>query len=369
MTDTIFADVSYFQAKVDDSYPYKVLSIRSNDGTFRDSNFLHNYQWCVNACENGRMTFFIVYFYWRVGSGDVDTHIDMVTRAGGPHPKMVSMIDLESGGNPSGDQSNELNGEFNRLVGWLGHPLRVISYANTGDYGMWRNHPASLRWVGAGYGRDPHLPNQIAHQYTDGNGYGGGLPEGAPPFGNCDMNTANGLDSVQFAAACGVGGPVSNAIDEQYKIAAWLGKRLSAELPTPDGRGRFSQFENGYIYWTPETGARPIPAHLFETWAAFGYEAGSLGYPTQYHSVLKDGDVQAFEHGVLYRKYGQPGFFVTGVIGDKFRRTGYEGGSLGWPTSNEVHKGGLVFQTFEKGTVAWSPDSTVLLKPGQDPFL
>jgi len=205
MSDTLFADVSYFQAPVDDSYPYQVLSIRSNDGTFRDSNFHHNYQWCVNACKTGRLAFFIVYFYWRTGPGDVNTHLDMVAKEGGPNVNMVTMIDLESGGNPTGDQSNELNGEYDRLAHWLGDSRRVIAYANAGDYSMWRNHPAGLRWVGAGYGQNPNLPNQIAHQYTDGRGFGHGLPEGAPPFGNCDMNSANGLDPRQFAAACGVG--------------------------------------------------------------------------------------------------------------------------------------------------------------------
>src|ERR1700754_1952386 len=104
MTDTVFADVSEWQTAVDDSYPYRVLSIRSNDGTYRDNKFYQNYQWCLRAVDSGRLAFFIVYFFWRLGSGDVDTHIDMVTRAGGPHPKMVSMIDLESGnGNPVGN--------------------------------------------------------------------------------------------------------------------------------------------------------------------------------------------------------------------------------------------------------------------------
>lgn len=171
------------------------------------------------------------------------------------------------------------------------------------------------------------------------------------------------------------GGVVVNAIDEQYKASPWLGKRLSPELPTPDGRGRFSAFENGHIYWTPEYGARPIPAHLFETWAELGFETGPLGYPTDYHGVLTDGDVQAFEHGVLYRKYGKPGFYVTGAIGEKYRKLGWEMGALGWPVSNEIKKmgatqPGLVYQNFEKGTLAWAPDSTVALRvPTDYPFL
>src|SRR5262245_2723974 len=65
MTDTLFADVSTFQAPVDDDYPYEVLSFRSNDGTFRDDHFAHNYRWATAAADSGRLACFIVYFYWR----------------------------------------------------------------------------------------------------------------------------------------------------------------------------------------------------------------------------------------------------------------------------------------------------------------
>ena len=51
---------------------------------------------------------------------------------------------------------------------------------------------------------NPPYPGKVAHQYTDGQGYGGGLPEGCPPFGNCDMNSADGLTPQQFASACGI---------------------------------------------------------------------------------------------------------------------------------------------------------------------
>jgi hypothetical protein len=205
VTDTLFADVSEFQSPVDDSYPYRVLSIRSNDGTYQDHHFTQNYQWCVNAVESGKLEFFIVYYYWRPNETGVITHMNMVNAAGGPHPRMVSMIDLESGGNPGGDQSGAVNDEYQQLAAWLGNPLRVIGYANTGDFNnMWPNRPQGLRVIGAGYGQNPNLPGQIAHQYTDGTGYGGGLPEGCSPFGDCDMNSADGLDPTAFATACGL---------------------------------------------------------------------------------------------------------------------------------------------------------------------
>ncbi|MRH88064.1 hypothetical protein GFY24_11525 [Nocardia sp. SYP-A9097] len=206
MTDTLFADVSAFQASVDDDYPYQVLSFRSNDGTYRDSQFAHNYQWATAAADSGRLACFIVYFYWRPNWQEtVQTCIDMVTEAGGPHPRMSVMVDVERGGNPSGDQSEGVNRAYWAVADWLGDPRRVIGYANAGDFAtMWPTRPDGLRVIAAGYGRDPRLPGQVAHQYTDGQGWGGGLPEGCAPFGSCDMNSADGLSPDEFAAACGI---------------------------------------------------------------------------------------------------------------------------------------------------------------------
>jgi hypothetical protein len=121
---------------VNDSYPYPVLCIRSNDGTHRDRRWVNNYDWCLRNADSGRLTFFIVYFVWRTNwQAAVDTFKDQVRT---PHPKMAVMLDV------------------------------------------------------------------VAHQYTDGQGYGGGLPEGASPFGRCDMNSADGLTAEEFARACGI---------------------------------------------------------------------------------------------------------------------------------------------------------------------
>jgi hypothetical protein len=81
----------------------------------------------------------------------------------------------------------------------------VIGYGNAGDLNkLWPHRPPGIRLVIAAYGRNPPYPGKIAHQYTDGSGFGGGLPEGAPPFGRCDMNSADGLAAEEYARACGI---------------------------------------------------------------------------------------------------------------------------------------------------------------------
>lgn len=160
--------------------------------------------------------------------------------------------------------------------------------------------------------------------------------------------------------------PLVNMIDEQAKVTPWLGARVTVgENTCPDGRGRWVQFEHGYIYWTPTTGARPIPTNLFEAWAELGWERGPLGYPVAYHTVLPIsgevtiGDVQAFEHGVLYRRHGQPGYWVHGAIGARWAREGYENSRWGWPISNETAFEGGAVQDFEYGRITWSADGTL----------
>ena len=171
--------------------------------------------------------------------------------------------------------------------------------------------------------------------------------------------------------------PPVNEIDREADIAAaWIGARLTdGEHQCPDGRGRFAAFDNGHIYWTPDTGAVAIPAHIFDTYAETGWEAGPLGYPIARHTVLptdsaeKVGDVQAFENGTIYRRYGEPGHYVTGVIGARWAHDGFENGPLGWPTSNEQPHGadgeGRI-QHFQHGALVWHPSGAVEKRNSHD---
>lgn len=202
--DTLFADVSEWQVGVNDSYPYRVMSIRANDGTYRDKQWANNHAWCRRACDDGRLEFFIVYFVWRPNWQDaVNT---LKSQVGDPHPRMVVMIDVESWeGQIGGDQSAGINAAHDQIAAWLGDPRRVIGYGNVGDLNrLWPAKPPGIRLVVAGYGNNPSYPGKIAHQYTNGEGYGGGLPEGAPPFGKCDMNSADGLTPSAFARELGL---------------------------------------------------------------------------------------------------------------------------------------------------------------------
>lgn len=365
MADVIYPDVSEFQNPVDDSFTGQFIVIRSNDGTYQDHKFAQNYQWCVNATNSGKIVGFGVYAYWRTNwQATGQTMIDMVNAQGGPHPKMAAMIDLESGGNPGGDQSDGVNKMYWQLAQWLGNPLRVFGYANSGDFfSMWQTRPSGLRVVGAGYGSNPNLPGQIAHQYTDGTyGAGQGLPMGAAPFGNCDMNSADGLDANTLAQALGLApsAPPPNAIDDYAKANAWLGARVTVgEATCPDGVGRYAQFADGYCYWSPTTGAHGIPANIFAKWATLGYEAGILGYPSLEATTLPQGNCQAFQGGLIYQETGKNAAAVHGAIGNAWSNAGFEKSPMGWPVSDETAVGTYRAQEFDNGTMYWDPSGVV----------
>ncbi|UZF57719.1 hypothetical protein LH935_06955 [Gordonia polyisoprenivorans] len=221
---TLWADVSEWQTGITDAYPHRMVCIRSNDGTYRDKKWANNYGWCKAAADDGRLDCFIVYMVYRTNwQQTFDTFKAMV---GTPHPKMIAMVDVESwGGQIGGNQSAGINGLIAYLGTFLGDQRRVIAYGNRGDLeSLWPSKPNSTRLIVAGYSSSkPNYPNQIGWQYTDGSGYGpSGWPQGAPPFGTCDMNYTD-LSTTDFAAQCGVTKGFLMTLNEAEQKTVWTG--------------------------------------------------------------------------------------------------------------------------------------------------
>jgi len=163
--------------------------------------------------------------------------------------------------------------------------------------------------------------------------------------------------------------PPPGAIDVKEAETPWLGARLTPqEQRTADGVGRFVRYENGYIYWHPSTGAHPIPTSLFGKYAELGWEAGQLGYPINDHTALRDpagrvwGEVQGFQYGALYHRNGRPVHHLHGEIRERWNRSGFENGPLGWATSDEIPFDTGAYQEFEHGRVYWTPQQTLAMR-------
>ncbi|MFB7878552.1 LGFP repeat-containing protein [Nocardia sp. NPDC056064] len=134
----------------------------------------------------------------------------------------------------------------------------------------------------------------------------------------------------------------------------------SNEIQQPDGIGAHSVFTNGPIFWSPWGGAHPVVNHFYAAWQRNGWEGGVLGYPTSDEIVNPDGigRRQYFDGGTIYWKLNEA-YFVGGAIRDKWGETGWEGGWLGYPTSDEnvLPDGQGRMNKFEHGRIYWSPST------------
>lgn len=199
MPDTLWSDISEFQVPVTNAYPYQVLAIRSNDGSYHDKHFEQNWTWAMGALANGKLAALIVYYFWRPDGSGATTHMNIV----GPmtHTRVATMIDVESGSGVSTDHSNEINNEYNNLVKWHGGDERkVIGYGNVYDLNsIWPRRPAGIKLIIAAYGSNPSFPGKWAHQYMDNHD--------TPPFGPSDFNSADGLSLDQVLKDLGMPAP------------------------------------------------------------------------------------------------------------------------------------------------------------------
>jgi hypothetical protein len=95
-------------------------------------------------------------------------------------------------------------------------------------------------------------------------------------------------------------------IDRKYQelggAGGFLGQPRGPEKNTPDGRGPYTHFEGGSIYWTPETGAHEVHGAIRNKWADMGWERSFLGYPTTDEKQTPDGRgrYSRFEGGTIY---------------------------------------------------------------------
>ncbi|MHA4848759.1 hypothetical protein L1080_004325 [Rhodococcus sp. MSC1_016] len=181
---TYWADVSQYQRVVDDTYPHRVFSFRTNSGDKLDTNAAANLAWGLRALDEGRIDVLIPYYFFRPGQANCDLWRQVVTVDGKIDPRIVCMVDVEGDrGTVYGDHSAELNAEVSRVQGWLGG-RRVIGYLNPmADPRLWLTRPG-IPLVVPHYNSTPgqsyDFLNRFAHQYSD--------RVLCAPFGPCDAN-------------------------------------------------------------------------------------------------------------------------------------------------------------------------------------
>jgi hypothetical protein len=234
----VACDVSYFQPRVDDSYPHRWLILRACDGDFEDPNAAYNLAWCKRRATAGALDGWTLYAVYRPGK--VAASLAILDRLGlaGAHV----MVDVESWqGQISGDHSADIASFVQQLaarVGWG----RVWAYANRGDFAsIFPRRDPRVGLVVASYGgsrpANPGPGPMVGWQYTDGQYQVPGLPSSSPPFGPCDHNelyvTATAAAAASVAPVSSLGVDVYELIrDEQggvYQVTALVFRHVPNE--------------------------------------------------------------------------------------------------------------------------------------------
>jgi uncharacterized protein with LGFP repeats len=159
------------------------------------------------------------------------------------------------------------------------------------------------------------------------------------------------------AGAHVVFGAIAAAWAQQGREGGFLGYPTTDEIVLTRGGGRYQLFQGGAVYWSSATGAHIVFGAIAATWAQQGWEGGFLGYPTTNEIVLaRGGRYQGFQGGTIYWSPTTGAHIVFGAIAATWGQAGWENGYLGYPTTNEIPlaRGGR-YQGFQGGTIYWSP--------------
>lgn len=139
-----------------------------------------------------------------------------------------------------------------------------------------------------------------------------------------------------------------------------LGFPLIDEQKTPDGVGRFSHFQRGSIYWTPETGAHEVHGAIREKWKSLGWEKSFLGYPLTGQLATPNGLGQYvhFQRGSIYWSPQTGAHEVHGAIRELWKSMGWEQSYLGFPLTDELSlpDGEGRCSSFQGGAICWEPE-------------
>ena len=198
------------------------------------------------------------------------------------------------------------------------------------------------RWTSLGGPNSP-LGVPVAPQYP--------TPDGgwAQPFSNGRMHWFFGV------RAHAVVGAISRTYDSLGGGPGVLGYPVTDEMRTARKDGYFTAFQNGAIFYSNATGAHAVIGDIAQAWERTGNETGPLGYPSTDRVPTTDGTghFTAFQNGAIFTSPATGAHAVVGDVARTWERTGNETGPLGWPTvdSRPTGRGDGSFTTFQRGAI------------------
>ncbi|MCO4263776.1 lysozyme M1 [Pseudarthrobacter sp. MDT3-26] len=180
---------------------------------------------------------------------------------------------------------------------------------------------------------------------------------------SCTQSFVGGV--VAWTGASGAW-PIFMGMADSWKSARSqsvpIGFPIGTEVCGIRGGGCFQLFQGGTLLFSPATGAFPVTGRTLDYWQKTGFENGSLGYPTSFAvcNLPDSGCLQSFEHGtVTYSAATSIQTVTAGAMRDGWNAYDSVTGSLGYPTSPKYC--GLAndgcFQMFAKGALMYSPST------------
>jgi uncharacterized protein with LGFP repeats len=176
--------------------------------------------------------------------------------------------------------------------------------------------------------------------------------------------------SIYWSGATGAH-EVHGAIYDKWASLGWetfFGYPITDEVRAPDGVGRINHFQiNGSIYWTPTTGAREVHGYIREEWKSLNWEHSFLGYPISDESTTPDGvgRYNQFQGGTIYWTPNTGAHEVHGPIFAKWKSMGWETSYLAYPISD---MDGNNVQQFQRGTIQMSSSGVAVDIPATKTF-
>jgi uncharacterized protein with LGFP repeats len=189
-----------------------------------------------------------------------------------------------------------------------------------------------------------------------------GRPGGSSTFTSIGELSAYNSSSGGTGSGFTVGGAIATEYNSLGGSSGFLGQPTTNETATGDGTGRYNNFQNdGSIYWTPSTGAHEVHGAIRDEWASIGLQASPVGYPTGDQTVTADGvgRFNNFQNGVIYWTPATGAHEIQGVILNKWIALSRESGVLGYPTSDELADPVGRRSNFQNGYVVWNSSTGV----------
>ncbi|CEA08356.1 LGFP repeat [Arthrobacter saudimassiliensis] len=149
-------------------------------------------------------------------------------------------------------------------------------------------------------------------------------------------------------------GAIGNSYFHNGGPAGSLGIPSGSEQNLGNG-GVSQQFTGGTVYWTSDTGAWISKGAIRTAYASLRYHSGRLGYPTSNEYGSGRGVLQNYQGGWIAWSSTTGAHPFYGAIGNTYMSTGGPGGRLGLPTGAEETTGGRTVQTYEHGSISWTP--------------